>query len=161
MGTILTPNNLQQISKLKKSGKTIVLTGGSFDILHAGHIEFLKQARSLGDILIVMLEPDEKIRKIKGENRPVNTQNDRAKVLSGLPAVSFVLNLTNLQRDSDYEILVKRLEPDIIATSGSDKVFDWEKNLAQLGKIRIVKVMERIGDYSTTKIIKQLKSEII
>ena len=156
MGIILDPNKLHQIFELKKAGKTIVLTGGSFDILHAGHIEFLRRAKDLGDELIVFLESDGKIKNIKGENRPVNSQSDRAAVLAHLPMVSYVLPLTTLKTDQDYEILVKRLEPDIIAVSGSDKVFEWEKRLEKEGLLRIVKVMERYGKYSTTNLVGQL-----
>lgn len=157
MGIILNSSDPIELSNLKKTGKTLVLAGGCFDILHAGHIEFLKKARELGDELIVLLEPDEKIKKLKGENRPVNTQKDRAIVLSHLPSVSYVLQLTNVQNDSDYEILVKMLKPDIIATSGSDYVFDWEKELEKQGLFKISRVMDRVPNKSTTQLVKDLK----
>lgn len=154
--SIIKLDELLKISELKKAGKTIVLVGGSFDILHKGHIEFLKKAGAQADYLIVLLESDKKIKKIKGGNRPVNTQSDRAAVLSNLPFVSYVYPLPYMENDKDYEILVKMLQPDIIALSGSDKVYHWEEELAKSGNLKIVKVIDRIGRHSTTNLVQRL-----
>ncbi len=156
VGIILDSQNNNQFSDLKKTNKTLVLVGGCFDILHAGHIEFLKRAKELGDILIVLLESDSKIKKLKGEKRPVNSQEDRSLILSNLPFVSYVYPLPDLKSNENYKILVKRLKPDIIAISGTDFVFDWEKKLEKEGFLKIVKVMDRIPNKSTTKLAENL-----
>jgi len=158
MGIILNSDDFNKLSKLKKPTQTLVLTGGSFDILHAGHIEFLNRAKDLGDLLVVLLESDDKIKKLKGNNRPVNSQTDRAAILSNLPMVSGVIMLSGLKTNKDYEILVKTLQPDIIATSGSDRVFEWEKRLEKEGVLSVVKVMNRYGDHSTTDLVNRMKS---
>ena len=160
MGTIIDSQNLHKLRDRKKAGHKLILTGGSFDILHTGHIEFLRRAKDLGDELLVLLEPDEKIRKIKGENRPVNTQKDRAIILSNLPMVSYVHPLKNSGSNEDYEILVKTIQPDIIALTESDSVFEWEKALENQGILKIVKVMHRIPNHSTTQLITQNKHKL-
>ncbi len=157
MAITLDTNHLEEISKEKRLGKTIVLTGGSFDILHAGHIEFLNRAKKLGDILVVFIESDEHIKKLKGKNRPINPQKVRKAILSGISAVDYVVTLKNLLTDSDYEILVNRIKPDIIARSGSDLVFGWEKEMEKTGKLKLLKVMERIPSHSTTALAHSIK----
>lgn len=152
MGTILNSNH----NITKNSDQTLVLVGGCFDIIHAGHIEFLKRAKDLGDILIVLVESDSKIKKLKGENRPANSQKDRSLILSNLPFVSYVYPLSDLKSNKDYEILVKSLKPDIIAVSGTDLVFDWEKKLENQGFLRIVKVMDRLPNKSTTELVEKI-----
>ena len=73
-------------------GKTVVFTNGCFDILHAGHVRYLTAARELGDILIVGLNSDASVRRLKGESRPINGEEDRAEVLAGLAAVDYVVD---------------------------------------------------------------------
>ena len=76
--------------QLSASGKSIVFTNGCFDILHAGHVAYLSQAKALGDILVLGLNSDASVRRLKGAPRPVNTQDNRALVLAGLSAVDYV-----------------------------------------------------------------------
>ena len=149
MRKIITSKQIPALAEYIKSKNKIVLAGGCFDILHPGHIDFLAKAKQLGDVLIVMLEPDEKIKKLKGEDRPVNSLEARAINLSKLSEVDFVLKLPNLKTDADYEALVKKIEPDIIALTAEDRVFNWEKK----SKIRVIKVMKKVTGHSTTKII--------
>ncbi|HQP91172.1 MAG TPA: D-glycero-beta-D-manno-heptose 1-phosphate adenylyltransferase [Candidatus Omnitrophota bacterium] len=101
----------------KKSGK-VVFTNGCFDIIHAGHVKYLAQARSKGDILVVGLNSDSSIRRLKGKTRPVNNQNDRAKVLAGLEAVDYIVLFS---QDTPYD-LIKTIRPDILVKGG-----DWKK----------------------------------
>jgi D-glycero-beta-D-manno-heptose 1-phosphate adenylyltransferase len=84
----------------QQAGRTVVFTNGCFDLLHAGHVHFLEQARSRGDLLIVGLNDDESIKMLKGEKRPINKFEDRAMVLGGLEAVDFVAPLTGLRATS-------------------------------------------------------------
>ena len=155
MGIILKTQELNKISNLKSAEQKLVLVGGCFDILHVGHIEFLKKAKKEGDILIVLLESDEKIKKLKGKTRPINTQKTRGKILSNLPFVDYIICLPNFKNNNDYETLVKQIEPDIIAVTRGNKVFNWEKEyIAETGG-KIINVIDRIPNYSTTKILEK------
>lgn len=92
MGQVVELNELLNIvSGLKKQNKTIVTTNGCFDIIHAGHVRYLKQARALGDVLIVCLNSDSSVQRLKGPTRPLNDQDDRAEVLSALYSVDYVV----------------------------------------------------------------------
>ena len=157
MGTILNSQELNKLSELKRAGRKVVLVGGCFDILHTGHIEFLKSAKKIGNILVVMLESDRKVSNLKGKNRPANSQKDRAAVLSNLPFVDYVIRLIYLPKDNDYEMLVKLLKPDIIAVTVGGHVFEWEKTYMNSIGGKIVEVIPRIDEYSTTEILRSAK----
>lgn len=103
------------VHDLKQQNRRIVFTNGCFDILHRGHVEFLRQARSLGDVLIVALNSDESIRRIKGSGRPVNSLEDRMEVLSALQAVDF---LVQFESESPAEIL-RAVRPHVLAKGGT------------------------------------------
>lgn len=118
MGKILSWNELKKvIDKLKSDGKKIVFTNGCFDIIHAGHIRYLKDAKALGDVLFVGLNSDMSVSKIKPA-RPINSQNQRAEVLSSLEMVDYV---TIFEEKTPYE-LIKLVEPDVLVKGG-----DWKK----------------------------------
>ena len=106
--------NLDEIKQitasLKSKGEQIVFTNGCFDILHAGHIKLLKEARSCGDVLIVGLNTDSSARRIKGPSRPVNKQEDRAEVLS---AISYVDYIVFFNEDTSLP-LIKEIKPDVL-----------------------------------------------
>lgn len=112
------PQALTAVKRLKKQHKKVVFTNGCFDILHAGHASYLSKAKSLGDILIIGLNSDSSVRKIKGESRPVVSQKNRAILLASLEAVDFVVifkDLTPLK-------LIKAIKPDVLVKGG-----DWKK----------------------------------
>lgn len=91
MGRVVTlPQLLRIRARLRREGRTVVFTNGTFDILHRGHVDYLTAARKLGDVLVVGLNTDASIRRIKGDPRPVNRGRDRAAVLAGLAAVDYV-----------------------------------------------------------------------
>jgi rfaE bifunctional protein nucleotidyltransferase chain/domain len=118
LGRILSWNELKKvIDKLKSDGKKIVFTNGCFDIIHAGHIRYLKDAKALGDVLFVGLNSDMSVSKIKPA-RPINSQNQRAEVLSSLEMVDYV---TIFEEKTPYE-LIKLVEPDVLVKGG-----DWKK----------------------------------
>jgi rfaE bifunctional protein nucleotidyltransferase chain/domain len=118
MKKILDRERVQKISaKLRAEGKKIVFTNGCFDILHAGHVRYLKQARKLGDILIVGLNSDRSVSAIK-PGRPVNSERNRAEVLSALTAVDYVVVFSE---KTPYN-LIKALKPDVLVKGG-----DWKK----------------------------------
>lgn len=112
------PNLKRKISRFKQDGKRIVFTNGCFDILHYGHVKYLQDARSYGDYLVVAVNSDSSIKKIKAKNRPVITQSDRLKIVAALASVDFVV-LFN--QDSPLR-LIKALKPDILI-----KGADWSK----------------------------------
>ena len=117
---IKSPNQLKKIlGVLKRQGRKIVFTNGCFDILHVGHIRYLSRARELGDILVVGLNTDRSVRKIKGEKRPIVCEKERAEVLSALKVVDYVV----LFDEPDPLALIKTLKPAILV-----KGADWPED---------------------------------
>ncbi len=155
MDNILNFQEVHVINRNKKTDDKVVLVGGCFDVLHKGHIEFLKRSKAAGDILVLMLESDQKIKDLKGSNRPINTQEDRATVLANLSMVDYVICLPYLKTDNDYEMLVKSIKPGIIAVTTGAIVFDWERVYMNETGGKIVEVVKRIADYSTTKLVRR------
>lgn len=140
---------------LKDSSKKIIFTNGCFDILHAGHVCYLNAAKNLGDILIVGLNSDRSVRRLKGNGRPVICEKDRAFILSNLKAVDYVIIFNE---DTPYE-LIEKIKPDILVKGGdyegkpvvgSDIV---DKNG---GKTVLINFIE---GKSTTGIIKSIKGK--
>ena len=137
------------------SKKKIVLVGGCFDILHPGHIIFLEKAKKVGDFLIVLLESDQKVREIKGEGRPIHIQKDRARVLKALKSVDYVVKLAYMKNEKDYDKLIKKMKPDIIATTYGDKNIHLQRSAQKVGA-QLKFVTKFIKGYSTTKILEYL-----
>jgi len=148
MGKILTDRELKkELKKLKKEGKKVIFTNGCFDILHIGHIRYLKEAKKLGDILVIAINSDKSVRKIK-PLRPINPQNERAEVLSSLEMVDFV---TFFDEETPYN-LIKFLEPDVLVKGG-----DWAvKNIVGAELVKEVYSLPYIKDISTTGIIERI-----
>lgn len=143
------------VKRLKSQGKIIVLTGGCFDILHQGHLTFLQLAKEQGDILFVALESDEKVRRLKGDKRPINSQEQRAKTLAVLDLVDYIIVLPTLQTDEEYLHFTTMLSPNIIAiTQGDPKTAEKEKQAKAIGG-QVVIVTKQLHNYSTTQIINQ------
>lgn len=137
-------------NKLKKQKKSIVVAGGCFDILHVGHVRFLQNAKKQGDVLFVLLESDENVRKLKGENRPINSQIDRAEILSNLKSVDYVVLLNNMKSDNDYDKLIACLKPDILATTKNDPGQIHKERQAKLTGADVKEVVKRFENKSTT-----------
>jgi rfaE bifunctional protein nucleotidyltransferase chain/domain len=121
MGKIVKLPELVRVrAKTIKENKKIVFTNGCFDLLHRGHIEYLKKAKKLGDILVIGLNSDHSVRRIKGRGRPIQDQKDRAEILASLCFVDYVCifnELTPLR-------LISRLTPDILVKGGDWKIRD-------------------------------------
>lgn len=111
------PALLEQLQTLRKN-KKVVFTNGCFDLLHVGHVRYLKQAKTLGDILIVALNTDASVRKLKGLERPVQLENDRAEILSSLVCVDY----TFLFDEETPEKVIQEIKPDILVKGGDWKV---------------------------------------
>lgn len=141
--------------KFRHEGKKIVFTNGCFDILHAGHVRYLTVAKNFGDVLIVGLNSDESVRKLKGENRPVNNELDRAEVLLGLKAVDEVV----VFGEQTAENLIAEIKPDIYV-KGGDYTLETlpESKIVQSygGKVEFVQLVE---GRSTTNIIKKISEQ--
>ncbi len=140
--------------KIKKQNKTIVVVGGIFDILHLGHIKFLEKSKKYGDYLFVLLEDDAKAKKEKGKNRPIHSQKDRAKILSSFQSVDYVVMLKNMTSNELYDKIMVKIMPAIIATTYGDPYVVHKKRQAKLVHGKVVYVIKRIYNQSTTKYIK-------
>lgn len=141
------------VKSFKSRGKKIVLAGGCFDILHDAHLRFLMGAKKEGDVLVLLLESDENIRKLKGANRPANTLGERANALEGLGFIDLIVELSPNVSDKYYYNLTKLIQPDIIALTKGDPLTENKEKQAKEagGKIKIV--MERDKKYSSTRLI--------
>ena len=136
------------------SPKRIVLVGGCFDILHFGHIHFLQKAKESGDYLVVALEPDERIIHHKSRT-PIHTQEERAHNLLALRSVDHVILLPLLQGFDDYYMLVKNINPYIIAITNNDpQMINKQKQADAIGA-KVMTVTDRIEPFSSSVIYHQ------
>src|SRR3989338_6863061 len=124
-----------------------VLVGGCFDLIHYGHIVFLKEARKQGDYLIVALESDDNVKKYKGENRPVHKQSERAEMLRSLRMVDEVIELPPMNSDKEYFDLVKHVLPNVIAITKDDPQTENKKKQASLINAQTVEVTHLVRPY--------------
>lgn len=143
-------------SRFRKQKKTIVLAGGVFDILHLGHIRFLKKAKKEGDLLLLLLESNVSVRRLKGKNRPFNTQKERSEVLAALEPVDFIINLKGVLKNQDYDKIVKQIQPNVLATTESDSYIFHKIRQAKLVGAKVKTVIKRIKNKSSSKIYEEL-----
>ena len=138
---------------LRKNGKKVVFTNGCFDILHAGHVHYLEQAKELGDELVVGLNSDSSVKTLKGPSRPINNLEQRAKVLSSLKCIDRIVSFA----DETPIKLIKEIKPDVLVKGGDYKVKDvvGHKEIKSWGGE--VKIIPLVPGLSTTNIIKKLK----
>ena len=147
-------------NNLKKERKKTVLVGGCFDILHPGHIQFLDHAKKSGDVLLVFLESDKKITEMKGIQRPLHTQQERAAMLVSLRFVDVVILLPYFSHDQEYNELIKKLQPHIIATTEGDPHTEQKKRQAESVGAKVIEVIKYIPHKSTTRLLKILANEM-
>jgi rfaE bifunctional protein nucleotidyltransferase chain/domain len=135
-----------------------VLVGGCFDFIHFGHVTFLDEAKKHGDKLIVMLESDETIKRLKGDDRPYHTQKQRKIMLESLRMVDEVLLLPPHMTDADYLETIKKIKPDSIALTEGDPIL--EKKLKQTETVGAsAVVIPKVLTHSTSSLAKLLKLE--
>jgi rfaE bifunctional protein nucleotidyltransferase chain/domain len=148
--------SLDTIEFLKNNaGKKIVFTNGCFDILHLGHIEYLNEARSLGDALIIGLNSDQSIKLLKGDDRPINNEHDRKAMLLNLKAVCCVQVFTE---ETPLEI-IKLIKPDILVKGGDwkvEQIIGFDFVLAHGGSVKSLLFKE---GYSTSKLIQAVQGK--
>ena len=135
--------------KLKLKGKKIVFTNGCFDLLHAGHISYLEQAKNFGDILILGLNSDRSVTSLKGMGRPINLQEDRAYILAALEVVDYVVTF---DEDTPYE-LIKSIEPHILVKGGDYR----GKEIVGEDIVDELRLVEFVDGKSSTKTIEKIK----
>jgi len=152
-GNIIKREELTKVRKeLKESGKKVVFTNGCFDILHAGHVDYLVKAKSFGDILIVGINSDSSMKHIKDNKRPIITEEERSFIVSNLKPVDFV---TIFDEDTPYE-LISEIVPDFLV-----KGSDWNiENIVGRDIVEAnggeVKTIDFVTNQSTSKIIKKI-----
>ena len=138
--------------ELRSRGNKIVFTNGCFDILHAGHVRYLTAAKTFGDVLIVGLNSDESVRRLKGSSRPINSQLDRAEVLSGLKAVDHVI----IFGEQTAEALIAEVKPNVYV-KGGDYTLDTlpEAKIVQQfgGRVEFINL---VAGRSTTNIVEKI-----
>jgi rfaE bifunctional protein nucleotidyltransferase chain/domain len=146
---------LDIIQKEREKGKKIVFTNGCFDIIHAGHVDYLEKAKSLGDFLVVGLNSDESVKRLKGPTRPVNPVEQRKKVLQALKPVDLVI----VFEEDTPERLIKEIKPDVLVKGGDwkiENIVGADFVMSYGGKVYTI---DFVYDTSTTKIIEKIKNE--
>ena len=157
MNQILNINQAIEAAKiLHDKNKTIVLAGGCFDILHIGHMDFLEKAKKRGDILFLFLESDEKIKQLKGNQRPIFDQMERAKVLSALKFVDYIILLPEFKKNEEYDTLIKNIKPNIIAVTKNDPNIKHIKRQIKLVSAKIAIVNSKIKNVSSSNILSKI-----
>lgn len=150
MGQILDWKSLKaEIDRLRADGKKIVFSNGCFDIIHIGHVRYLRETRKLGDVLIIGLNSDSSVKRLKPK-RPINPESQRAEVLSSLEMVDYV---TIFDEDTPYE-LIKYLRPDVLVKGG-----DWKKeDIVGSDIVPEVHSLPYIEGISTTEMVERIKN---
>ena len=132
--------------------RKVVFTNGCFDVLHCGHVTYLAQARDLGDCLVVGLNSDASVKRLKGENRPINNENDRAYVLAALSSIDYII----LFEEDTPKNLIEQVKPDILVKGGDyqiDNIVGADFVLKNGGQVLTIPFVD---GYSSTKIIQAL-----
>lgn len=156
MGTVFElPPLAQKLDELKAQGKRIVSTNGCFDILHVGHVRFLQAARSLGDVLVVGVNSDDSVKRLKGPTRPVIGQGDRAEILAALACVDYVCIF---EEDTPVEFL-KGIRPNVHAKGADYKPTDLAETPVVESFGGEVNIIELVPGKSTTSIVRLISGE--
>jgi len=139
--------------EMDRAGRRLVFTNGCFDLLHAGHVRYLRQARSLGDALAVGLNSDRSVRQLKGEGRPVNPQDDRAEVLAALGCVDYVVIFDDLRAAG----LLRTVRPHLYAKGGdyTPDSLDAAERKALAGAGAEVRILPLVPGRSTTALLER------
>ena len=139
--------------RLRDAGRTVVFTNGVFDLIHPGHVRYLREARSLGDALIVGVNADESVRRNKGESRPVTREDERAELIAALACVDAA---TVFEEDTPAEV-IRAIQPDVLvkgADWAADQIVGRDAVEARGGKVVRIAVEE---GYSTTALLRRIR----
>ncbi len=149
----LLEDNIEIINRIKAKRKKIVFTNGCFDLLHVGHVRYLAQAKKLGDFLIIGLNSDSSVKELKGEDRPINSFEDRATLLSAIESVDSVI----MFEEQTPENLIKDIVPDILVKGGDYNIEDIVGYQTVMQNGGQVKTLSFYGGYSSTNYINKIK----
>lgn len=138
----------------RKDSRRIVFTNGCFDIIHAGHVKYLAEAKKLGDVLFLGLNSDQSVRRLKGDSRPINSEADRASVLSALRSIDYVV----VFGEDTPENIIRTIRPDVLVKGGDYKI----ENIVGADFVKSeggeVVTIDFVDGKSTTRIIEKMKS---
>ena len=149
----LLKDNIEIINRIKAERKKIVFTNGCFDLLHFGHVRYLAQAKKLGDFLIIGLNSDSSVKELKGEDRPINSFEDRATLLSAIESVDLVI----MFEEQTPENLIKDIVPDILVKGGDYNIEDIVGYQTVIQNGGQVKTLSFYDGYSSTNYINKIK----
>ena len=149
----LLKDNIEIINRIKAERKKIVFTNGCFDLLHVGHIRYLAQAKKLGEFLIIGLNSDSSVKELKGEDRPINSFEDRATLLSAIESVDSVI----MFEEQTPENLIKDIVPDILVKGGDYNIEDIVGYQTVMQNGGQVKTLSFYDGYSSTNYINKIK----
>ena len=151
--TILELEELKKIVSLAKSTeKKVVFTNGCFDIIHGGHIEFLQKAKALGDILVVGLNTDKSVKQLKGENRPIKSEKERANILAALKYIDYI----TLFNETTPEKLIQEIRPDILVKGDDYKIDEVVGREIVEGYGAKVELIPIVQGHSTTQTLEKI-----
>ena len=156
MGRVVTQEEIVKIvQEGHKNGKTFVVTNGCFDILHVGHTRYLKETKNFADFSIVLLNSDKSVKLIKGDDRPINNESDRAELLTSLSCVDYVV----LFEESSPAELLEKIKPDIY-TKGADYTLETlpERDVVLRNNIK-VEFIKFVEGKSTTNVINKINAK--
>ncbi|MEE2838948.1 MAG: D-glycero-beta-D-manno-heptose 1-phosphate adenylyltransferase [Acidobacteriota bacterium] len=141
------------VARLRAEGKTVVFTNGCFDLLHPGHVRYLEKARAEGDVLVVALNSDDSVRKIKGEDRPVLSEEERSEIMGALGCVDFV---TTFEEETP-ENIIEELVPTVLVKGGdwpAEKILGRQVVESNSGRVLSIDFEE---EFSTSNIIRKIR----
>ena len=141
------------VGKAKQDGKAVVFTNGCFDLLHRGHVHLLRQAKAMGDILVVAINSDKSVKEIKGPNRPVLPETDRTALLAALEMVDYVVSFD----EPDPHMIIAALRPNILVKGGdwgADQIIGSDIVERDGGRVAVIPYLE---GFSTTQIIERIR----
>ena len=150
------PALARRLAALRRRGKRIVFTNGCFDLIHPGHVRYLRKAKQLGDVLVVALNSDASVRRLKGPTRPLVRQRDCCEVMAALEMVDFV---TLFNTETPYT-LIARLQPDVLVKGGDwspDRIVGADLVRARGGTVRSLRFAP---GYSTTRLVERIRKKV-
>jgi rfaE bifunctional protein nucleotidyltransferase chain/domain len=155
-GRVITAEELAGVREaMERSGRKLVFTNGCFDLLHAGHVRYLQQARALGDALVVGLNSDRSVRELKGEGRPLNPQDDRAEVLAALGCVDYVVIFDGKRATA----AIRAVRPHVYAKGGdyTPESLDAEERQALDEAGAEIRILPLVPGRSTTGVLEKMR----
>jgi D-glycero-beta-D-manno-heptose 1-phosphate adenylyltransferase len=155
MGKVLASwSDLSRELSAVRSGRKVVFTNGVFDILHVGHVRYLQEARAQGDMLVVGVNADSSVKKLKGPSRPLQNEADRAEILAGLGCGDYV----TLFSENTPEDLIRVVRPDVFVKGGDYKIETLPEAPAVMSYGGVVKILQFVDGKSSTNIINKMKT---